>query len=110
MSAEEDLDTKIKRNAYRIFVVELEKHLQLARGILAENYSPSPTEFIQVGASFHTIKGGAGFFGLSDIAKTAGSLEEMLLTSKDKSKIDIVQVRGLFQQVEELAKGLPAAS
>jgi chemotaxis protein histidine kinase CheA len=103
----EEFDKLIRGNAYRIFVVELEKHLTIARGILSSD-TPTPTEFVQVGASFHTIRGGAGFFGLNALAEVAGSLENLLIATKDSSQVDLAMARDLMKTVENLAKDLPS--
>lgn len=102
-----DIDQAILGNAYKIFAVELARHLDRARATFSEERELTADDFLRVGAAFHTIKGGAGFFGLSDLAQTAARLEVILMGAKETLILDFDEVRSLMEKVEALAQGLP---
>ncbi|MBX7143623.1 MAG: Hpt domain-containing protein [Oligoflexia bacterium] len=103
-----DIDQAILGNAYKIFAVELARHLDGARQTFFSNRAFTADDYIRVGAAFHTIKGGAGFFGLSDLAQVAAKLETMLMGAKETLILDVEEVRALVTKVEALAKELPS--
>lgn len=65
-------------NAYSIFYTEIEKHLKRGQEIFLGQSVPSPEELREASTRFHTIKGGAGFFGLNAISTVSGELENIL--------------------------------
>ena len=69
----------ISTQAYRIFLVELEQHVSRIETSLLTGVAPTQDALRLASASFHTIKGGAGFFGYDKLAKLAGDLESGLL-------------------------------
>lgn len=93
--------------AYQIFVNEVEKHLESANRIFDGKTVPSPEMVYRAGASFHTIKGGAGFFGLNDIASTAAKLENLLHDASLDLEKQLNTVKGLIDQLEDLALQMP---
>ena len=96
----------ITSTAYRIFVEELAKHLTKADQVLG-NEQAQAEDLRDASNSFHTIRGGAGFFGLSDIAKIAGELEKFLLASDFRAKGGFEQSRKLVSRLHELSKEMP---
>lgn len=64
--------------AYRLFVEELAIHLTAAATSFSNDHVCCSTELKQLSSRFHTIKGGAGFFGLTDVQDLAGKLEDTL--------------------------------
>jgi HPt (histidine-containing phosphotransfer) domain-containing protein len=96
----------ITSTAYRIFVEELAKHLAKADQVLVSDGAPA-NDLRDASNCFHTIKGGAGFFGLSEIAKVAGELEKLLLTADFQAKGGFDRSRNLVAQLHELSKAMP---
>lgn len=62
--------------AYQLFLSELERHLGLANQAI-HDFDEIRQHAQDLAIVFHTIKGSAGFFGLGDVAKTAGKLEDI---------------------------------
>lgn len=62
--------------AYQIFYKEYGERLGFARELLAEEIVPAKR--MDLKSSFHMLKGGAGFFGFSEIVRIAKELEMML--------------------------------
>ena len=98
----------ISGNAYKIFMAETERHLQSARSTFLEaKLPPSQDAVKEAGIHFHTLKGGAGFFGFQEMADTASALEKLLLKSSISVTDNLSQVKDLIHKIEELAKDLP---
>ena len=100
-----DFEQRIKANAYKLFFGELQNHISKAGQILAPERQPSDSELKQVGASFHTVRGGAGFFGLNEIAEISGRIEDLLLNAEAHLKVEAA--RGLLSQVTAMTGKLP---
>ena len=94
--------------AYRLFLEELDRHLLHALGhVSSDSLCVTATQARELAANFHTIRGGAGFFGLSDIAQTAKSLEEHLFEVADGAALDSDRAGGWIVSLSNLAKNLP---
>ena len=65
--------------AYGVFLEELSRHLGEVRIRLGRGDPIGSTEARELGERFHTIKGGAGFFGLHEIEQVAAGLEQIFL-------------------------------
>lgn len=102
-----NLELLIGGKAYKLFQSELGKHLDSARSLVKGNRLPSIDECYQAGASFHTIRGGAGFFGLTELAQVAGNLESMLMSGNKEMLDNFSEVRQLVDRIEALAAKLP---
>ena len=63
--------------AYKLFIEELERHLCDAKSIMETSATLNDDQRKKLGAAFHTIRGGAGFFKLSEISLVAQDLEEL---------------------------------
>lgn len=106
----ESVNKLLLGGAYRIFFEEIAKHIEASREYLGSAKGITSEERAsELGARFHTIKGGAGFFGLHDIASFAGQIEDLLLKRKDeKLGARASQSHELFCKLAEAAKALPA--
>ena len=100
-------DQRIKANAYRVFFAELEKYVADASGAVEPGKAPGKEDLRRVGTAFHTIRGGAGFFGLDELADAAGSIEELLLQDTKRACAELEKVRQLVSQFSSLIKDLP---
>ena len=95
-------------NAYRMFVGEIAKHLAFSRELFWGSKTPGPDQLIEASARFHTIRGGAGFFSLTDIASTAAKLENKLKSDNFNLAAEIDHIRDLIQEIEGFAGQMPA--
>jgi chemotaxis protein histidine kinase CheA len=99
----------LKGKAYGIFVTELARHLSRAHEMFGPGaVAPSRDEIAAAAVSFHTIRGGAGFFGLSEIASIAGNLEKLLQRPDFDMAREISGIRGSLENLAALAKKMPA--
>lgn len=101
------LDQRIKANAYRVFFAELEKHMLEICSTVAPGKTPDGSALRRVGTTFHTIRGGAGFFGLDELATAAGHLENLLLEDTKRACAELEKVRALVAEITLLAEKLP---
>ena len=104
----ESLEEKLLGGAaYRIFVDETAKHLSALAELL---HQTTWTEEGIRGASArcHTIRGGAGFFRLTDVAARAGEIEGLL---RDISLADfgreLERVTAMFEALRVAAGNMP---
>lgn len=85
-----------------MYVAETAQHLKEARELFSDKRVLSEEELYKAMARFHTIKGGAGFFGFHDIAKVAGKLELLLKESPEQVFAKTEIVRSLITDLETL--------
>lgn len=98
-----DLEAKLLRGAaYRIFFEEVQRHVD---GIttLCNRADLSSQEVAEAAGRFHTIKGGAGFFKLVELAGVAGALENGL------KGVEAAHAREKLSELEPLLARLRAA-
>ena len=88
--------------AYGIFVEELRKQVAFSDEALRTR---SPDTYRQLREIFHRIKGGAGFFGLHDIAEVSRGLEDFF--SQTEAEIERIPSQAPVK-LEELKKALRA--
>lgn len=100
-------DKLIASGAYKLFFEELHKHLETASSVLSGAPSSIDESRLILGAAFHTIRGSAGFFGLSQIAKISHELEDLLLTEESKAPVKIKKVKSLVDELQTLVSQLP---
>lgn len=100
----------IHSNAYKIFVAELQRHLNTTRQLFEANTQLSSDELYQAGASFHTIRGGAGFFCLEEIARIAGELEKQLMKGPLDLSAERNGIKAKIETLESLAAKIPIPS
>ena len=94
--------------AYRLFIEELERHLCAAE-LQLNPQSPlvSNDQARKLSASFHTIRGSAGFFGLASIAQTAQALEEHLGAVAEGADLDQSTTTANLSHLINLKNSLP---
>lgn len=101
-------DELIAGNAYKIFVSELELHLANALRLFCQDGpQPSLEDARTVGRNFHTVRGGAGFFGFKDMSETARQIEVLLLKAEGSLMGKLNAVRQLLETIEKLSEELP---
>ncbi len=83
-------DQAILNSAYKRFLQEIEAQISFAENFFPSDRKnqepPSSKEREKIVLDAHRIKGGAGFFGLVEIALIAGPIEDILKHSVDWSK------------------------
>lgn len=90
--------------AYELFRTELVEQLRQVEVLIAREGALSPEEVITIGRTFHTIKGGAGFFGLGEISRAAARLEEVFLSQAER---DVAEVTDIFESLRRMSVSLP---
>ena len=95
-----DLPPEILNGAYKIFVDEVHRHLTETRIAFSEVELPRP-DLKATTVRFHQIRGGAGFFGLDDIEKTACEIEMILKALSETGEGEVSALRELYHQLEE---------
>lgn len=105
-----DENKLILSNAYRIFFAEFDKHLTRARTAFTGLEQCTDDERKVLSTAFHTIKGGAGFFALDDVARTAGTLEKLFAESVSSASFDLQSARSNLQKLEQLYREMPEPS
>ena len=91
-------------NAYKIYIAEVRRHLVEVKDVLE---TPETPDLVGASGRFHTIRGGAGFFGLSDIASVAGKLEYALLEPTLRFEEAKESIMNLVSELETLAQKMP---
>ena len=94
--------------AYRIFAEELRRQRENVQECLSPKGGLRACARNGWAASFHRIKGAAGFFGLEDLRRVSGGLEKLL--SDDSSPDE--KFEEMFQLLEDfvrLSSELPPA-
>ncbi len=71
------LRVPLTSKAYQVFLEEIGRYRKRVLTVLAVPDLGSKDLRIELTALFHTVKGGAGFFGLDDLADTSAELERM---------------------------------
>lgn len=104
----EDFEKKLLAGAaYRMFVEELQKHLDASKGFFALS-EWTPEQLKETSGRFHTIRGGAGFFKLTDLSALAGELEKGLLNG---TPAEVASRRAslaeLDRKLREVAQAIP---
>ncbi|MCB0338598.1 MAG: Hpt domain-containing protein, partial [Bdellovibrionales bacterium] len=69
-----------------------------------------PREIYRASASFHTLKGGAGFFGLTRFAEVSGSLESLLIDKDFNWDSEVNHLKELFSELKIEAEKLPKSA
>ena len=93
--------------AYKLFVEELTKHLADAHATFGRAAHTSSDDFIRLSARFHTIKGGAGFFGLTRIAEIASALEQHFNQPDAATFIHGAEARSLLAELDSASREIP---
>lgn len=106
MSAQKP-NSLISGNAYRLFVDELSRHVENARKTFFMDQPPAQDDLIRARTDFHTIRGGAGFFGLDEIAKCAAEIEKACKEPLGQLAVQIDAVRDMILEIERLVSEAP---
>lgn len=102
------LALSLESPAYRLFIEELDKHLRHAASfVIAGRLHVSAEQARELGASFHTIRGSAGFFGLAEVATNSQTLEEHLFEVADGGALDACRAATLIGELVDLARNFP---
>lgn len=91
--------------AYALFVTELGRQLVRVRALLAEETPLRGERLRELMKTCHTIKGGAGFFGLVELMSAAGQLETIFLAEEVTVSGEVVELLG---RLENLSQRIPA--
>ena len=94
--------------AYAIFVAEVEKHLATLGAVLAAETVLTAAELKDARIRLHTIKGGAGFFTLTEIARLAGELEEVCKQPPSEVEKSRLHLRQSIDMLKKMAAAMPA--
>jgi chemotaxis protein histidine kinase CheA len=92
---------------YQLFLSELQRNLAQVHADLMEGDAPTPAEAREIGRTFHTIRGGAGFLGFDLVASRAAELDHLLRKSADEIELNLGRVREVLGELESLAASLP---
>lgn len=98
----------ILKNAYKVYFSEAKQHLNELKGIFVDENKPLPEVLRVASTRFHTLKGGAGFFGLTEISKVSGFLEKKIiepdfnfLDSKNEVVEKFLTLKKLIEEMPE---------
>ncbi len=90
-----------------MFVDECSNNIEKFDSALCDATLEAAEEVKRATELFHTMKGGAGFFGLSDVANYSAALESML----DDATLNIddarAEIESLFEALKVAVKKLP---
>jgi chemotaxis protein histidine kinase CheA len=84
----------------------MREKLEIAEEIFFAREDPEPNVLDDAKRSFHTLRGGAGFFGLKEIAEAAGKIEELLSNQNLNSSTACKKVQPLIRELSSLAQPL----
>ncbi len=98
---------QVSPQVYQLFLSELQRQLAHAHEELFEGSTPSPGEARELGRTFHTIRGGAGFLGFQNLADRAAVLDQLLRKSSEQIDQNLGRVREVLLELESLAAKLP---
>jgi chemotaxis protein histidine kinase CheA len=101
---------QVSPHIYQLFITELNQHLSKAHTELFAEVPPSPLEAKEIGRRFHTIRGGAGFLGIEDVADKAAVLDQLLRKSSEQIVENLDKVRETLLELESVAAALPTRS
>jgi len=93
--------------AYQILVAELGQHLETVGRVLTGIDPWTEDDCRRLSATFHTIKGGVGFFGLEELRQLAAKLEE-LFSAGSLSGAEVEEALELFQSFRRAAGKIPS--
>jgi chemotaxis protein histidine kinase CheA len=93
--------------AYRIFVEEVAKHLSALDNFFHQS-SWTEEHLRAASARYHTLRGGAGFFKLTEVSRIAGELEVALReASVEDFMSDLQRFAELDGALRKVAQGIP---
>ena len=93
------LKVPLSSKAYLVFLDEVARYRERICTVLSALELDSSDLRRELSAVFHTIKGGAGFFGLDDLADTSAQLETMLAGPQTPSLSVVVPLLNHFVDI-----------
>jgi len=96
----------IAPKAYRLYLMQMREKLKSAEEVFFTLEDPEQNILDDAKRSFHTLKGGAGFFGLKEIAEAAGKIEELLSNQNINTSTACKKVQPLIRELAILAQPL----
>ena len=93
--------------AYELFCSELGGQVERMRSLFGDGEVLSVSEVTDICRIAHTIKGGAGFFSLDEVAAVAARLEAIFLQF---GQVDPAEVAAALQTLDALSRNLPPAT
>ena len=99
-----DKSQLISGKAFQVFRAELAKHLNSFEQALSDGSISDQAQYKRFSASFHTIRGGAGFFGLDGIASYAQRLEDLFLDDKLSLTTALPEIKSAFEKLKLAAQ------
>ena len=107
---ESDFPDSVMNGAYKIFLEETRKHIAETRSSFGKGSDIEKPELEDAKVRFHRIRGGAGFFGLTDVEEKASKLETMLKESGEEIVKNLDTVRDLILSLEKSVREIPDKS
>ncbi|MCO6429300.1 MAG: Hpt domain-containing protein [Deltaproteobacteria bacterium] len=92
--------------AYHLFLQELSGHLAFARELVSTPREQQD-DWDELARAVHMVKGGAGFFGLSEVAGIAAQLEARLRQPLNAVLKQCDELTKLVAELEKIEKTLP---
>ena len=90
---------------------EIDRHLAAAKELFLGCGLPPDTEQVRkTGINFHTIKGGAGFFGFQALAGSAAEIERLLIKTEGPIAQRMKTIATKLLEFEKLVGELPKPS
>lgn len=99
------LPKEILEGAYRIFIDEITEHLTATEFVLNDFDRTDQLKLKDAKSRFHKIRGGAGFFGLSEIENVATDLETSMNDLISQKSINLKAVKVLYERLTGLVQG-----
>lgn len=96
------------QRAYRVFIEEMSGHIEEALRFCTGKAESESFDLNALRVGFHKIKGGAGFFGLSEIAQISREIEH-LLGQADRAVERQGELLGLISTLQKQALELKAS-
>ena len=88
---------------YRIYRQELAQHFERLTRIAEEGLLSSDC-VLEIRTRFHTIKGGAGFFGFNELVEVAGQIENRAA----KSQVTLNELEQALTSMSHIIDQLPS--
>lgn len=93
----------LSSEVYRIYRLELEQHIERLQLMAKEDFLV-PDCVLEARTRFHTIRGGAGFFGFSQLVEIAGQMEKKAA----QNQLTLEDLKQALEQFKIIVKGLPS--
>lgn len=105
--------TQYSARAYEVFLAELGRHLETVRSLEEQkdqNLDQQTYERLRV--LFHTVRGGAGFFGYRDLAECANELEQCCASKVEEVHQVLTPLLEIFEQQANqiIENGVPVST